>query len=216
MANSNRTTCGIGLSLLLAVQPAQAAHPVSVAKAEPVFKAVRVTLTAEATDAAVDDKVAPRLGRTYHLSIQIPTGATPELAVGSFVAVLLPTVHRNRAVAKVKSISKTRVEAALEDQIQMLDGQRLKVILPLRPVHLYRIPFQAVYSPRGLTTEVFILSSDQRAHLVPVVPIEVLPGGKIVVSSDRLNGASIVVHGTDNLVSGDAVQVVEQKGAAPL
>ncbi|MBI2387467.1 MAG: hypothetical protein HYV14_15875 [Elusimicrobia bacterium] len=216
MANPNRTMRAVALHLLLAAQPALAAHPVSIAKAEPVSGAVHLTLTAEASDAAAHDEAVPRPGRAYHLSIQLPSGVTPALPIGSFVTVTLPTVHHNTAPAKIKSISKTRVELVLENQTQLLDGQRLKVTLPLKSAHLYQIPFQAVYSPRGITTEVFVLSPEQRAHRIPVVPIKVLPGGKIIVSSDRLNGASIVIQGTDNLISGDGVRVVEQKGAASL
>lgn len=216
MDTPNRTMRAVALHLLLATQPALAAHPVSVAKAEPVSGAVHLTLTAEASDAAADDEAVPRPGRAYRLSIQLPSGVTPDLSIGSFVTVTLPTVHHNTAPAKIKSISKTRIELVLENQTQLLDGQRLKVTLPLKSVHLYQIPFQAIYSPRGLTTEVFLLSPDQRAHRIPVVPVKLLPGGKVIVSSDRLDGASIIVQGTDNLISGDAVRVVEQKGAARL
>lgn len=216
MSSMVRKICGVGICLFLASQPAQATHSVSVVKAESVSRTVYLTLMAEVLDTAADDTAIPRPGRTYHLSIQLPSGVIPDLLSGSSVTVTLPTIHHNKALAKIKSISKTRVELVLADQVQLLEGQRLRVILPLKPVHLFRIPFQAVYSPRGLTTEVFLLSQEKRVRLIPVVPLQVLPNGKIIVSSDQLDGADIVAQGTDNLVSGDSVQIIEQKEASDL
>lgn len=200
----------------LASPPAFASHRVSVVKAERVAKAVHLTLMAEVSGNAADANSVPTPGRTYHLSIQLPNGVTPDLSIGSSVTVTLPTIHHSTAFAKTKSISKTRVEIVLADQVQLLDGQRLRVTLPIKPDHLFRIPFQAIYSPRGLTSEVFLLSSEKRARLVPVVPLQLLPDGKIIVSSEQLDSASIVVQGTDNLISGDSVQVVDQKEASHL
>jgi hypothetical protein len=205
--------CGVGLYLVLASQAALAAHSVSVAKAEPISKDVNLTLTAEVLETAADDTRIPSSGRSYHLSIQLPSGVAPDLSLGSSVNVSLPTIHHNNAVAITKSISKTRVELLLTNQTQLLGGQRLSVVLPLKPAHLYRIPFQAVYSPRGVTTEVFALSSEMRVRLIPIVPLQVLPDGKIIISSDQLDGVSIVVQGTNNLVSGDSVQPIDSKEA---
>lgn len=204
---------GIAFSVALASQPALAAHSVSVVKAEAVFKAVHLTLMAEPLDTAADHDAIPRPGRSYRLSIQLPSGVTPDVTVGDSVAVTLPTIHHNKARATIKSVSKTRIELVLADQVQLLEGQRLRVILPLKTVHLFRIPFQAVYSPRGSTNEVFLLSREQRVRLAPVVPLQVLPDGTVIVSSDQLAGADIVVQGTDNLVSGDSVRIVDEKEA---
>lgn len=209
----SRKIRGAAFCLALASQAALAAHSVSIVKAEPVLKTVHLTLTADALGGAADDDAIPRPGGSYRLIVRLPSGVTPDLTVGSSVAVALPTIHNNKARATIKSISKTRVELVLADQVQILEGQRLQVILPLKPGQLFRIPFQAVYSPRGLTSEVFLLSPEKRVFSVPVVPLQVHSGGMIVVSSDRLAGADIVAQGTDNLLSGDGVRVVDAKEA---
>jgi hypothetical protein len=206
----------IALNLLLTSQAVLAAHYVSVIKAEPVSKTVHLTLMADVSDPTTAQSSISQPERTYHLSVQLPNGVTPDLSVGSSVAVTLPTIHHNSAFASVKSISKTQVALVLANQVQILEGQRLRVILPLKPAHLFRIPFQAIYSPRGLTTEVFLLSNEKRTHLVPVVPLQALPEGKMIVSADQLDDATVVVQGTDNLISGDSVQVVDQKETSHL
>jgi len=169
-------------------------------------------LIADVSDSS-DNKVTSLTGWNYRLLMLVPKGTIFDLSVGSSVPVTLPTIHHRNLQAKVSSISKTKIELILTNQVQLLDGQRLRVTLPAKPVHLYRIPFQAVYSPRGLTAEVFVLSSDQRVNLVPIVPLRVLSNGNVIVSSEQLKGATIVVQGTDNLVPGDKVQIIEQKEA---
>jgi len=202
----------VGLSLLLMSQAALATHRVTTVKAERVSTTVQLMLTADVSDLP-DSKVTSLSGRSYRLSIQIPKGTVFDLSVGSNVQVTLPTIHNRVTQAKVSSISKTQIDLMLVNQVQLLDGQRLRVTLPTKPVHLYSIPFQAIYSPRGITTEVFVLTSDQRVNLVSIVALQVLPNGKVIVSSAQLNGATIVVQGTDNLISGDSVQVVEHSEA---
>lgn len=194
----------------LLVSQAVAAHSVLVVEAKPVSKSVQLTLMADVSDSP-GDKRTSWAGRSYRLALQIPKGVILDLSVGSKVSVTLPTIHNRSALARVSSVSKTQIEFLLTNQVQLLDGQRLRVTLPVKPTHLYQIPFQSIYSPRGLTAEVFILSSDHRVHLVPVVPLQVLPDGQVIVSADQLKGVSIVVQGGDNLVSGDKVQVIEQK-----
>ena len=202
----------ISYCFLLISQSAAAAHSVLVTEARSVSETVHLTMMADVLNSSTD-KITSLTGRSYRLSIEIPKGAVLDLSPGSTVSVTLPTIHNRNAQARVSSISKTHIELLLTNQVQLLDGQRLRVILPAKPTHLYKIPFQAIYSPRGLTTEVFILSSDKRVRLVPVVPLQVLADGKVIVSADQLKGATIVVHGGDNLVSGDSVQVIEQKEA---
>ncbi len=213
----NKKFYALGLCLLLISQGASAAdhqvnHKVTIAKVEPVSTTLSLTLIADVSDSP-DSKVTSLSGRNYRLSIPIPKGTVFDLSLGTSVPVTLPTIHHQNAQAKVSSISKTKIELMLSNQVQLLEGQRLRVTLPTKPLHLYRIPFQAVYSPRGLTTEVFVLASDNRVSLVPIVPLKVLSNGNVIVSSDQLKGATIVVQGTDNLVSGDQVQIIEQKEA---
>jgi hypothetical protein len=209
----NRKFYGLGLSLLLMSQGAGATdHRVTTAKAEPVSTTVPLTLIADVSDMRESRGASPT-GRNYRLSMPVPGGTVFDLSLGASVPVTLPTIRHQNTQAKVSSISKTHIELMLINQVQLLDGQRLRVTLPAKPVHLYRIPFQAIYSPRGITAEVFVLSSDQRVKLVPVVPLKLLSNGNVIVSSDQLKGATIVVQGTDNLVSGDQVQIIEQKEA---
>jgi hypothetical protein len=211
--STNKKFYVLGLILLLMSQGASAAdHRVTTAKVEPVSTTVPLTLIADVSDSPVSP-VTSLAGRNYRLSILVPGGAVIDLSLGSSVPVTLPTIHHRNAQAKVSSISKTKIELMLTNQVQLLEGQRLQVTLPTKPVHLYRIPFQAIYSPRGITTEVFVLASDQRVNLVPIVPLKVLSNGNVIVSSDQLKDATIVVQGTDNLVPGDEVQVIEQKEA---
>lgn len=208
----NRNFFIIGFYLLLISQTTIAAHLVSTVRSEPVSQTIHLTVMADVSDLS-ESKVTSLTGRNYRLSIQIPKGIVFDLSTGSNVPVTLPTIHHRDVQAKVSSISKTQIDLMLFNQVQLLDGQRLRVTLPAKPVHLYQIPFQAIYSPRGITAEVFILSNDQRVNLVPIFPLQILPNGRVIVSSDQLNGATIVVHGTDNLVPGDSVQVAEQKEA---
>lgn len=212
----SRSLCGVLVLLALAPRQALATHWVSVVRPEPVSKTVHLTVLAQVLDTAGNDNSIPRPGRSYHLSIQLPEGVTPDLYPGSIVSVALPTIHHSNALARVASVSKARIELILADQVQLLEGQQLRASLPLRPTHLFRIPFQAVYSPRGMSTEVFLITSEKQARLIPVVPLQVLPDGKIIVSSDQLGGADIIAQGTDNLITGDSVQVVDQKGASHL
>ncbi|MFX7849740.1 hypothetical protein ABTK11_21770, partial [Acinetobacter baumannii] len=73
-------------------------------KAEPVSRAVRLTLMAEVLDNAADENSVPQPGRAYHLSVPLPKGVTPDLSAGSSVTVALPTIHHNAASATVRSI----------------------------------------------------------------------------------------------------------------
>lgn len=199
------------LSLLLLSQGTiAAAKRVTVIKAIPASSVVQLKLVADVSNAS-DSKLTSLTGRNYRLSVQIPKGPVFDVAVGSSVAVTLPTIHHRDVQAKVSLISKSKIELVLFNQVQILDGQRLQVTIPVKPIHLYSLPFQAIYSPRGITTEVFTVTSEQRVNLVSIVPLHVLPNGRIIVSSEQLKDATIVVQGTDNLVAGDSVQIIEQK-----
>jgi hypothetical protein len=210
---------GIGLGLLGFYQTAEAARPVTAVKVQSVYQTIRLTLLADVLDNTMGEKAKSDERRSYHLSISPPNGLTLAGHPGSYVKVTLPTVHHGEAMAQVLSVSKTRIELLLANQVQQLEGQQLKVELPFQPAHLYRIPFQAVYSPRGLTAEVFLLSTDMKVRLVPVVPLQFLSDGGIIVASDQfpdpLKDALVVVQGTDNLLSGDSVQIEKQQKVAP-
>lgn len=198
----------VGVFLLLASKTLAASHTVSVTKPQSVSKPVQLTVIADVTS-LTNGKITMDSGRNYRLIAQIPAGIMLNLVPGSSAFATLPTIHNRNVLTKVTSVSRTKIELLLNNQVQLLDGQRLRVTLPVKPIHLYRIPFQAIYSPRGLTTEVFTVSANQRAHLVSVTPLQFLPDGNVIVYSDQLANTTIVVHGTDNLIHGDSVQIIE-------
>jgi hypothetical protein len=186
------------------------ARLVAVAKAERVVKAFELSLMAEVSDKNFSDNISRR---SYHLSIELPHGLIPSIRVGSNVKISLPTIHKNVALAQVTSISKTHVQLILANQIQQLEGQKLKAEIPFLAVNLFKIPFQAIYSPRGTTSEVFILSSDMKVQLVKITPLQITNDGNVIISSEQLKDSLIVVQGTDNLLSGDIVKVNKESGA---
>lgn len=204
------------ITTLLAIgnfRVASAARLVTTAKPENITKIFELSLMADVLDKKVNQKDETSTRRSFHLSIELPTGLVPAIRNGSYVKVSLPTVHQNVAIAQITSLSKNRVELVLANQLQQLVGQKLKVDLPFLPINLFKIPFQAIYSPRGGASEVFILSSDMKVLLVQIVPLQISSDGNIIVSSEQLKEALIVVQGTDNLLSGDTVQVNKESGA---
>jgi hypothetical protein len=54
-----------------------------------------------------------------------------------------------------------------------------------------------------------------KVRLVPVVPLQALSDGSVIVASDQLpdplKDALIVVQGSDNLLSGDSVQIAKNQ-----
>ena len=193
---------------------ALAEHRVTITEVTPVLTNLTLELVADVSESS-SDAVSSLGSRNYRLTIQVPLGTVFDLSRGSKVSVTLPTIQNRMAQAEVTDVSKTRINLALRNQVQLLDGQRLRVTLPTKPIHLYKIPFQAIYSPRGVTAEVFVVSPDNQVKLVPIVPLQVLPNGNVIISSDQLKDAKIVVHGTDNLLAGDNVQIVNQKEVQP-
>ncbi|MNL24370.1 hypothetical protein D3C87_1458000 [compost metagenome] len=193
---------------------ALAEHRVTVTEVTPVLTNLTLELVADVSESS-SDAVSSLGSRNYRLTIQVPLGTVFDLSRGSKVSVTLPTIQNRTAQAEVTDVSKTRINLALRNQVQLLDGQRLRVTLPTKPIHLYKIPFQAIYTPRGVTAEVFVVSPDNQVKLVPIVPLQVLPNGNVIISSDQLKDAKIVVHGTDNLLAGDSVQIVNQKEVQP-
>jgi hypothetical protein len=191
----------------------KAARLVTVIKAESVTKVFELSLMAEVLDKNLENKNDNNTRKTYHLSITLPIGLIPAIKNGSYVKVSLPTIHKNVAIAQITSIFKNHVQLVVANQVQQLEGQKLKTDLPFHPVNLFKIPFQAIYSPRGSTSEVFIVSSDMKVLLVPITPLQISSDGSVIVSSEQLKDALVVVQGTDNLLSGDTVKVNKKSGA---
>lgn len=201
------------LALGLSSWPALAEHRVAVTGAAAILSNVTLDLVADVSQSS--DAVTSLGSRNYRLTVQVPSGTMFDLSRGSKVSVTLPTIQNRLAHAEVTDVSKTQVHLVLRNQVQLLEGQRLRVAIPAKPVHLYKIPFQAIYSPRGLSPEVFVVSSDNRVKLIPIVPLRMLSGGHVIVSSPQLKDAKIVVHGTDNLLGGDSIQIVNYKEVQP-
>lgn len=195
------------------LREASAARLVTVARSERVTKIFELSLLADVLDKKLEQKIDTNTRRSFHLSIELPVGLIPAIRNGSYVKVTLPTIHQNVAIAQITSLSRNHVELILANQVQQLAGQKLKVALPFLPANLYKIPFQAIYSPRGSTSEVFILSSDMKVQLVQIVPLQISSDGNVIVSSEQLKDALVVVQGTDNLLSGDTVKVNKESGA---
>lgn len=192
---------------LLFTHFAWAQHAVMVQAAYAVKHQITITLQAQ-----VLEKISERSNRTersYHLSLEFPEGVQPQISEGSTARVILPTIRNRETFARVLSISKNSIALLLANQVQQLDGQSLTVEIPLKPDDLFEIPFEAVYSPRGLKAEAFVLEPNSTVKLVPTKVLQVSNDGMVVVSSKQLKEAKVVIKGNDNLVSGDSVEVID-------
>lgn len=198
--------------MLMALLPknASSAHPVTTKEAVTVTSTAPIEIMGDVRDQVSNESSITSPSTRYRISVKIPRGANPALQVGDTVKVTLPTIHNSQATSSVKAIAAGSLELSLANQVQLLDGQRLKVSVPLRPTNLFKVPFQAVYSPRGEKTEVFRLLPDQRVELVPFEPLQLLPDGNIVGASEGLTGRMVVVEGTNGLLSGDKVKVLKK------
>jgi hypothetical protein len=185
-----------------------AAGAVSVTKPRPILSSLELTLEAE-----VLNKISESNGRgSYRLSLNLPVGVFPAAGVGSLVKVIVPTIHQREDSAQISSMTKNRADLVLSNQVQQLEGQKLKVNFPVKSINLFKIPFQSIVNPRGLFSEVFTLTADNKVKAVKVTPVQILSDGDVIVSSEHLKNTVIVVQGTDNLISGDSVQVNKVAG----
>ncbi len=189
---------------------------VSVKQAAPLTKALMVTVQAQVLKKPTGNEAEVENAHSFQVKVNVPEGGTPDLEVGSWVHVTLPTVRHKVASARVTAITNNSVELLLPGQVQQLEGQQLKVELPLKSKGLYRIPFQAIYSPRGITTQVFILTKNSTAHLISVKALQVLDDGEVIVSSEYLKDSKVVVSGTDNLLSEDSIRVASDQKESSL
>ena len=172
------------------------------------------SITELSLEAEVSKKISDTNGRgSYRLLMDLPAGLIPAVKNGSYVKVTIPTIHQNSVAAQIVALNDKKIELVITNQVQQLEGQTLKVDLPVMPTNLYKIPFQSILSPRGLKTEVFLVSNEMKVELVQVTPLQILSDGAIIVSSKHLKNSSIVVQGTDNLLSGDNVQINKTAGA---
>lgn len=200
------------VSLVLSLNTLEARmdrRQVTLAKPMAVASTSELSLVAE-----VVGKLSESNGRlSYRLSVKIPRGLIPAVKTGSFVGVTLPTIHQSLVNAQIVSLSSKEALLVLDNQVQRLEGQKLKVDLPVKSQGLFKIPFQSIVSSRGDSFEVYIVSAEMKVQSVQVSPIQVSSDGNVIVASEHLKNSSIVVQGTDNLLSGDSVQINKESGA---
>lgn len=201
-----RSGCFIFVSILLTSQIALAEHRVSVMRVTPVKSTVTLKVSAQ-VDAKLDSYSGASI-HSYALSVQIPRGVTVASSVGARVNVSLPVVRNRETKAEVLGIENEKVKLRLSNQVQQLEGQTLTVEIPLKNNGLFLLPSHAVYSPRGLNPQVFILTEDQTTRAMPVTILQASDDGRILIASPNLLNATVVVKGLENLIIGKPVQVI--------
>ena len=194
-------------------QLAMAEHPVQVQLPLAVKGTINLTLQSRDIEKSTDKSGGTAtVSRNYRLNLVLPQGLSANVKEGTPVRVILPVVRNREAWAKVAKMDKNNIQLVLSNQVQQLEGQNLSVEIPIQPKDLYQIPFQAVYSPRGLTTDVFVVSNDGVASLVPIHVLQIFDDGTMIVLAKQLQNARVVINGNDNLISGEKVQILDANG----
>lgn len=145
----------------------------------------------------------------FTIQIPLPDGVSPALKIGEQIEVRLPFVNSKKAMAEISKIG-PQLEARLPHQIHDLTGHRLDVIVPIKKNRLAILPFQSIYSPRGTTTEIFVLKNG-RVSLTKVTPIQLVSEKELLVVADLEKAALVVTAGFENLINNDEVEVVSKK-----
>lgn len=187
-------------------------HPVAVKPVVAMAKSVPTTLVGKVTLRGAGRTRGEAIGETsdYRVTVSLPAGVKPDLGVGRSVRVLLPVLHHQETRASVESVGEKSVSLSLTGQIHELNGNVVRAEIPIQAKGIFRVPFEAIYSPRGMDKQVFVLRGDRvEAREVAIVAMaterELLVAGSLE-PSDR-----IVTQGLDNLLSGDAVTVVKSE-----
>jgi multidrug efflux pump subunit AcrA (membrane-fusion protein) len=141
------------------------------------------------------------------VTVIIPEGAKPALRRGQEVSVTLPIIHHGKTAASVAALAPGEIRLLLAKQVQELNGQEVRVEIPLKPQGICRVPFQSIDSPRGLSKQVLVLN-DNHVEARDVKIVALAGGTDILVTGPLAAGDQVVVEGLDNLLSGDEVQVV--------
>ncbi len=150
----------------------------------------------------------------YKIAVHIPEGAQTDLSLGRSVRVTLPIVHDQQTHAVVESIQGSEIGFRLSGQVQELNGQEVRVEIVLQPRGLFKIPFNAVYSPRGNPVQTFIVS-EGRAQARDLKIVALASPTEIWVAGPLDPRDEVIVQGLDNLISGDAVKAVTPEGDIP-
>ena len=148
---------------------------------------------------------------SYRIRVKLPAGASPTLAPGQSVKVTLPIVHDQETSAVVEAVEQQAVSLLLAKQVQELGGQEVRVAIPLRGKGVFRVPFDAIYSPRGLTTQLFVVQGDH-VELRDIKVIALAGPEEVYVTGKLADVDHIVVRGLDNLLTGDVVEVAQAEG----
>ena len=180
------------------------AKPVSIEQAIPIREDRNVILSGR-TDLVPGSSPSGRL-KDYKITVQRLKGATPHVTQGQTLRLRLPLVHNSEASAKIVSITPDQIVLDFPRQVQELGGQQVKVEVPLLPQRLYRIPFQAVYSPLGSHPRIFVIK-EGHAYLKDLEVIASDKDSSLIVSADLEPGTFVIIKGQDNLLSGDPVRV---------
>lgn len=197
----------IVLNLLLFIGPAFG-HPVAVSPAVPQGQSVPISLLGYATDEHPGSAGLNRAS-SYLVRVAVPKGATPDVAVGRSVPVTLPIIHHQQTTGSVVKIEEGEVQLRLAQQVQELNGQRVRVQLPIAGKGIFRVPFTAIYSPRGGSKQVFVVK-EGRAEARPAELVSLFSSDQVLVAAALNEGDQVVSQGIDNLISGDTVEVIPQ------
>lgn len=201
------------LSLQLAESGALAndkLHAVGISPATAVSTSQKLSFSVRAFGVASSNE--SKSIRDYWVNVTLPDDVTPDIRVGDLVPVQLPVVRNRETRAKVVEFKNQIIRLLVSHQVQYLEGQTLTVSIPIQKTNLFFVPFQAIYSPRGGKTKVFVLDQDNKTKLVPVKVLQMMNEGTLIVSSPSLAaGVNIITHGLENLGDGEKVRVIETK-----
>jgi len=184
-------------------------HKIHAAKVTSVESSVSLSILGKVT------RAEPGLSHgkvPAHFTIEVilPKGIEAKVNVGDKLDVTLPILHHQNVKGTVSESKTGAISVALTGLVQALDGESIHVSVPIKSQGLFQVPFRAIYSPRGITTEVFVIEQD-KVRLVEVKVIHKLDKGQVLIAAALENSSEVVVAGLDNLVNGDSVRPITEK-----
>ena len=185
--------------------PVPASHKVAVAEVLPLGKSLTLPAVGRATSTGA--------GNSYRIVVPVPKGAKVATQKGHSIRITLPILHHQDTQGSVVEINEKHIEILLSQQVQELNGQSVRVEIPLSGEGLFRVPFTAIYSPRGINARVFVVQGD-KAEGKPAEVISLYGDTEVLIAAPLKAGDRVVVQGTDNLLSGDTVEVLAQEGSS--
>lgn len=146
----------------------------------------------------------------YRVRVTLPRGTKTFAKIGQKVSVVLPILHHQKTQGVVEKIEAFQVEILLPRQVQELNGQEVRIEVPLEPDGIFWVPFASIYSPRGTKKQVFVVRNG-RAEAVVVETIKLGLNSGIYVAAKLNFNDKVVVKGLDNLIAGDSVAVLAEE-----